>query len=204
MKKKRGLATRVLCLLLLVILSPILLLSFFFKCLKKSFKYSKWKKQKYSIQDFLDKAELEFVDVMQGYEFENFLKTMFFYLGYDALVTKRSGDYGADLVLKKDGQVYAIQAKRYTKNVGSKCVQEVLASMKHYQADIPMVITNSHFTKQAEIMASENNVILVDRNELAILISQAKDKIEEDYNLKAGQEEFALNENFDANYKFRI
>lgn len=169
----------------------------------KRIKFARWEKKKYTTQEFLDSAELEFIDVMEGYEFEQFLKTLFFYLGYDAIVTKRSGDYGADLVLTKDGSKVVIQAKRYIKNVGSKAVQEVIVAKKHYSADEAMVITNSFFTKQAEEIADENGVILLDRNELESLIKEAKYNIETNYNVVA-EETNNINENFDSKYKFRI
>lgn len=166
-------------------------------------KYKRWKEKTYSAQDFLDSAEIEYVDIMEGYVFEQFLKTLFFYLGYDAVVTKKSGDYGADLVLKKDGRKIVVQAKRYGKNVGSKAVQEVVVAKNHYKADEAIVVTNSFFTKQAEEIADENDVSLIDRNELTALIKEAKDRIEEDYNLSA-EETNNLRENFGSQFKFKI
>lgn len=52
------------------------------------------------------------IDSMQGKEFEEFLKLLFDDLGYKARVTKASGDYGADLVLNKDGKTIVVQAKK--------------------------------------------------------------------------------------------
>jgi restriction system protein len=182
---------------------PLLILELIISGIIKRAKYNSWKKKKYSAQDFINSAEIEFVDVMEGYVFEQFLKTLFFYLGYDALVTKRSGDYGADVVMKKDGRKIVVQAKRYNKNVGSKAVQEIVVARNHYNADEAMVVTNSYFTKQAEEIADENGVILIDRNELKSLINEAKYNIETNYDVVSEECE-NINENFDNKYKYRI
>ncbi len=203
-RKKPLLIVRVICLVLLIVLLPFFALCAIIKSIAKLIKYNKYKKNKYTAEDFLKQAEIEYVDVMEGYVFENFLKVMFFYLGYDAVVTKRSGDYGADLVLVKNKQKYVVQAKRYNKNVGSRAVQEVVVAKKHYGADYAMVITNSNFTKQAEEIASENGVALLDRAELRGLILEAKEEIEKNYNLSQEQSEVGLSENFDNKYKFKI
>ena len=202
-KKRKPLIVKMLFVLLLIILLPLLIIESIISNIIKHVKYKRWQKHKYSVQDFLDSAELEFIDVMEGYVFEQFLKTLFFYLGYDAIVTKRSGDYGADLVLKKDGKKFVVQAKRYSKNVGSKAVQEIVVAKNHYGAHEAIVVTNSFFTKQAEEIADENGVILIDRNELNSLIKEAKYNIETNYDIKE-EETSDLNENFDNKYKFRI
>ena len=202
-KKHKPLIIRFIFIVLFVVLLPLLIIESLISRLVKRIKYNKWKNQKHTAEEFLSSAEIEFIDVMEGYVFEHFLKTLFFYLGYDAVVTKRSGDYGADLVLKKDGKRVVVQAKRYTKNVGSKAVQEIVVARKHYDADEAIVITNSYYTKQAEEVAEENGVILIDRNELVSLINEARNNIEETYEIKA-EESDNLSENFDSKYKFRI
>ena len=66
-----------------------------------------------------------------------------------------------------------------------------------------MVVTNSYFTKQAEEIADENGVSLIDRNELKALINEAKYNIETNYDIQT-EESDNLSENFDSKYKFRI
>ena len=105
-----------------------------------------------------------------------------------------------------------VQAKRYTKNVGSKSVQEVVVAKTHYNADETMVVTNSTFTKQAEEIASENGVILIDRNSLCSLINEAKEQINKTYSSFTAEnmsdenmeDEDCSTENFDSNLKYRI
>src|SRR3954453_17808684 len=59
----------------------------------------------------LARSGIHEVDRMEGQAFEEFLATRFRRLGYDAKVTRYRGDYGADLVLSKDGVRTAVQAK---------------------------------------------------------------------------------------------
>lgn len=205
--KKKPIIVRLFFCVLFVVLLPLFILGGIFKGLYKLIRYRRWKKNKFTVTDFLNNSEIEKIDIMQGYEFESFLKTMFFYLGYNAETTARTGDYGADLILTNAGVKTVVQAKRYSKNVSSKSVQEVLVAKTHYQADECMVVTNSFFTKEAEQVASENNVTLVDRHNLIILMQEAKEKITALYgeNRTTSQENaVAFNENFDNNLRFRI
>jgi len=65
-----------------------------------------------------------------------------------------------------------VQAKRYSKAVGLKAVQEVTSAKPHYKADEAWVITNSSFTKAAEKLATSNNVRLIGREQLIDILSK--------------------------------
>ncbi|MFC4803452.1 restriction endonuclease [Filifactor villosus] len=69
---------------------------------------------------------------------------------------KKSHDYGADLIISKNGETIAVQAKRYRNKVGIKAIQEAVASMKVYSCNRAMVITNSYYTKSALELATGN------------------------------------------------
>jgi len=75
------------------------------------------------------------IDIMSGREFENYLKVMFETLGYICTVTPYSGDYGADLILEKDGMKIAVQAKRYANKISVKSVQEICTALRYYNAN---------------------------------------------------------------------
>jgi restriction system protein len=114
----------------------------------------------------LRKSGMHEIDKMDGIQFEHYLKELFKSQGYIVEVTKASGDFGADLILKSKEKKIVVQAKRYTNNVGIKAVQEISAAMKYYNAHECWVVTNSYFTKAAEKLASTVHVRLIDRNEL--------------------------------------
>ena len=117
-----------------------------------------------SLEDI--EQQLNAVDRMTGREFEEFLAKLFKQLGYQVMLTKASADYGADLVIQKQGIKVVVQVKRKQSSVGIEAVQQVVAAIAHYQANLGMVITNSKFTENAKNLAVSNKVELWDREDL--------------------------------------
>ena len=81
------------------------------------------------------------IDHLTGEGFEELLRNVFTILGYNAQITKKTGDQGADLILSKDGRKISVQAKRYSKTVGNKAIQEVYSSIQFYETEEAWVIT---------------------------------------------------------------
>lgn len=117
------------------------------------------------------------VDQMTGQQFEEFFVFLLNKLGYYAYVTRTTGDYGADSVIKIDNLKVVAQVKRYSKRVGVDAVREVLGAIKPYHADRGIVITNYFFTQNAQKLAQSNNIDLWDRTTLIQLIEQAQSKL---------------------------
>jgi restriction system protein len=120
----------------------------------------------------LKKSGINEIDRMNGIQFEHYLKELFLSRGYKVHVTPAAGDYGADLILSKDREKIVVQAKRYSKNVGIKSVQEVAGAKTYYQATKAWVVTNSFYTKASKELASKLDVRLVDRESLITYILQ--------------------------------
>lgn len=114
----------------------------------------------------LSRSGIGEVDLMDGTTFEHFLTTLFRRLGYGVEHTGRRGDYGADLVVTKDGRRIAVQAKRWSKAIGVKAVQEAVASKGMYKCSEALVVANRAFTRQARTLARANDVMLWDRDAL--------------------------------------
>lgn len=119
------------------------------------------------MRSFTPLADLDRVDSMSGEDFEKWLRALFEQRGWKVRLTPDVGDYGADLLLEKDGSRVAVQAKRWKRQVGIKAVQEALAARDFYRTDKAWVITNSTFTQAAEKQAKASGVILLDRSWLA-------------------------------------
>ncbi len=111
-------------------------------------------------------SALSDLDRLEGVDFEKYLMYFFRKKGYKVKLTDSTNDYGADLVLYKDGITTVVQAKRYKGKVGVAAVQEVTASKGYYNAERCMVVTNSYFTPNAIKLARANDVTLIDRSEL--------------------------------------
>lgn len=100
---------------------------------------------------------------MNGYQYEEYVAKYLKRQGFSNIrVTKASGDYGADIVARKNLRKYAVQCKLYSNPVGLKAVQEVVGAKKHYGCKGAIVVTNNTFTKPAKTLAEENGVILID------------------------------------------
>ena len=132
----------------------------FFRILKRL--YARVKKER-RYKQYLN-SPLADVDRMQGEEFEEYLAAHFRHLGYQVKLTPKSNDFGADLIIKKDGITIVVQAKRYQGKVGIKAIQEIIGAKGFYAADQMMVVSNSFYTSGAEKLAKANNVQLWNRN----------------------------------------
>ncbi len=113
---------------------------------------------------------------LNGYQFEDYLRELFSLLGYEAIVTKRSSDQGADLIIKKNGVTTAVQAKKYAGSVSNKAVQEIVAAKNYYKAGKTMVVTTGTFTKSAYELAKSNDVILWDGARLKKIVEHINSK----------------------------
>lgn len=120
-----------------------------------------------------NKITIKDVELMTGREFEEFLVILLNNLGYRAEITKTTGDQGVDIIAKKNGKKYAIQAKRYSVPVGNKAVQEVVAGKAYYRTDKALVITNNKFTPSAIDAANKTKTLLWDGQKLMSMIELA-------------------------------
>ncbi|MCP3773813.1 restriction endonuclease [Paenibacillus sp. MZ04-78.2] len=118
----------------------------------------------------LRKSGIADIDKMGGRQFEIYLGELFKKHGYVVKVTRSTGDFGADLIISKEGKKIVVQAKRYSKAVGIKAVQEAQASIAHYNASAAWVVSNNEYTDAAKELARSNNVRLINREELITLI----------------------------------
>ena len=119
--------------------------------------------------------ELELIDNMDGFAFEQYCANLFSltdcFNGANIHLTRKSGDYGADIIIRCiDGLGVSIQCKRMSARIGVRSIQEVVTSKEYYRTSAAAVITNSQFTDAAKKLAKENGVVLFDRKYLIKLI----------------------------------
>jgi len=88
---------------------------------------------------------------LSPYEFEHFVAKLLREMGYSTKVTQRTGDYGVDIIAKKDGETTAVQCKRFKESslVGNRDIQRILGSMLTIKAQKCIFVTTSKYTKQA-------------------------------------------------------
>lgn len=113
------------------------------------------------------------VDVQKihtGIEFERYIENILKQAGFDVKVTPATGDQGVDLVASLNGIKYAIQCKYYSKPVGNKAVQEVIAGKGYYKCDVGCVVTNSTYTEAARKLAHSQNIRLLNENDVCDIL----------------------------------
>lgn len=106
----------------------------------------------------------------QPLEYEKLIALKLKKLGFNAQVTKASGDQGADVLAEKNSVSFAIQCKLYTKPVGNKAVQEINTARDFYKKDIAVVVSNADFTQSARTAANACDVILINDTQLEKLL----------------------------------
>ena len=107
---------------------------------------------------------------MSGLDFEQYFSGLLVKNGYTNVeVTKKTGDFGADVIANLGGVKYAFQCKYYSSPVGFEAVYQIHAAKTMYGAHVAVVATNSVFTKPAQIAAEELKVLLWDGGELSQL-----------------------------------
>jgi len=114
----------------------------------------------------LSQSGIAELDKLDGEDFEKYLALLFRKLGYHVKRTPYQGDYGADLVLEKAGIKTVVQAKRHTRSVGVKAIQEAVTAKEYYKCNAAMVVTNSYYSQQAQKLAKANHVELWDRDRI--------------------------------------
>jgi hypothetical protein len=112
------------------------------------------------------------VDTLTGIDFEHCIGAMFVRLGYQVQFTE-TFDFGADLLVTKDGNRTAVQAKRQESPVGERAFQQVLAGRIHYQCDSAAVVTNSELMPRARRLAAECGVSIMERPHLTRMLEMA-------------------------------
>lgn len=105
-------------------------------------------------------------DDMTGYEYEQYCADLFKYFSWDAKATRKSGDFGADVIATKNGIKIVAQCKKWKGSVGFDAVKEVFTAKTINKADHALVITNIHFLDAARKGAKDTGVILVRHTDL--------------------------------------
>lgn len=154
--------------------------------LKIAFEISQ-KKQEFSVQNesLPERQQVRGINIyslddISGKDFEYFLKWLFEEMGYEVELTKLTADSGVDLVVNRQGEKIAVQAKRYGRNtkVPNTVVLKTHGGKDVYGCKRSIIVTTSFFTRHAIEDAKKLNVELWDRNVLAAKIDHARNKLE--------------------------
>lgn len=117
---------------------------------------------------------LDEIDEMSGVDFETFVAARMHGAGWHIETTPASSDYGVDLIATNRRDIVAVQCKRYSKTVGVRAVQEVVAGARHYACTRAMVVSNQDFTRQAQTLAATSRCELIGRDRLPRWLNQSE------------------------------
>ena len=126
---------------------------------------------------------LQFVDLLDGTGFEDFCAFILLELGMFTQVEQvgKSGDNGVDIIAHhKEGDVFGIQCKCYSNNIGNDAIQQIYTGIKLWNCDVGVVMTNQMFTDSAVATAQITKICLWDRNCLYNFISMIAQKYNSD------------------------
>lgn len=130
-------------------------------------------------------AVLDQVDLMGWQAFEAWTAESFSLAGYQPYVTPRSGDGGADILLRPPlGNARPVICQCKHRALGGRtdeqAVQDVLRARTAYSGKYPwlkdptlLVVTNGRMAVAATSLATEHHVTIVDRSRLAGLVAMA-------------------------------
>lgn len=151
------------------------------KHLDESYMQEKW----VNIVNFFDKYFIEILErkiknnesspsiiIHTGVDYENYVESLLLSGGFEVARTPTTGDQGVDLVAEKNGIRIAIQCKYYSKPVGNKAVQEVVAGRDFYNCQIACVVSNNSFTPSARKIANVAKVLLLNDNQIATKLNE--------------------------------
>lgn len=106
------------------------------------------------------------IDKMSGFEFQYYVAEIFKRNGYKIIDVLKTHDSGVDVILEKNGIRFGIQTKRYSSEVNSNAIKEIIAGLPVFDLQVGFVVTNSTFTKEAYLLANVCQIILWDRDQL--------------------------------------
>lgn len=112
------------------------------------------------IQQAEDRQRRDYWSNLTGIQFEQELAALLRSLGYSAYTTRRTGDQGVDLIVRRQGKTTVVQCKRYSHPVGPSVVRELYGSMVAFGADQALLACTGGFTKGVRDFAREKPIML--------------------------------------------
>ena len=156
--------------ILLLMMSALALIIAIVNCIKL---YRNRKTNKLDIVNIYE----EQIDKLLPYEFEEQVIGFLNKNGFIAKHTKYGDNFGADIIAVKDEIKYVINCKKSNEILDIDSVEEVIAAMDYYDADIGWVVSTApYFTSQAYDLAKIRHVKLFTKTELLEKLSELKNK----------------------------
>ena len=105
------------------------------------------KKYKIPVSSYVHWADEDWWWALNGWEFEEEVAKVFEKNGYKAIVTKKTGDGGIDILMFKDKKKIIVQSKHFINPVSVSYVRELNGLKEDFQADELIMVASSGLTR---------------------------------------------------------
>jgi len=112
----------------------------------------------------------KFLENFTGLEYEIYCMDLLNSYGWDCKLTKGGGDFGADIIAKKDETKAVIQCKRHKSRVGVSAVKDIFVGNAYYKGSMAIVCSNMDYSKPARDLARALNVQLIHHHQLSDIL----------------------------------
>lgn len=122
----------------------------------------------------LSRKTIKELQSMDPFKFEDYIAAIYKKLGYSVEQTKKTGDGGKDIIIKKGGKTYFVECKRYQKPIDAHKMRDFIGACAIGGPNIKGIyVTTSSFTKDAEQAAKQQGIQLIYGEKLTDLIDSA-------------------------------
>ena len=98
-------------------------------------------------EEYKKRTQRMFWQNISGYEFENEVAKLYEKLGYNAYITKKTGDGGVDVILTKGGEKIAVQCKHHASKVGPNDFRALIGTVVSQGFTKGIFVSLNGFTK---------------------------------------------------------
>jgi hypothetical protein len=128
----------------------------------------------YKANSSVELIEIPYDSVETGPDYEVYVAGILRAGDWQAELTPRTGDHGADIIATRDGKRVAVQCKFYSSPVGNKSVQEIYSAKDFYACDAAVVVSNAEYTRHARKIAASLNVALLHHDMLIQVLNDVR------------------------------
>lgn len=106
---------------------------------------------------------------LSSYDLEEAVALLFNRKGFDASVTKKSGDGGVDVIVRSSDKTLLIQCKGWESKVGVKPIREMAGVVHHHTEKdcVGIILSTNGFTSEAIKFANQSKTLLWDSKTLS-------------------------------------
>lgn len=202
MNKVKRSIKRIICLILLIVFSPVILLYLLISSIVKYARKKQWKKNGLTGMNLALMTDIDFIDKMQDFEAYDFFKYLFFFDGFNVKYLKTRKSYPQFYITKNTEEylvMYNVQS--------SSSIKNDLTKLEEYKTnnDIKRAIyvTNKSIKADKKQEYLLKSIKIIDRNELIEYISKVQNKLKESTPTAININK-SINEQIDEMYPNRI